>query len=304
MNASSQTPPRLFDPVRIAAADRRARRGGPARFLLDHANAEIVERLGFVSRRFPEALDLGAHDGALAKALTQGGQVDAVVRYGPQVRAEEDEKRDDEGEGRSDAVSGPLDRLPFAPARFDLVVSSLALHLVDDLPGVLVQARRCLKPDGLFLCVLPGAGTLAELRDVFAAAELETKGGAAMRVAPFIAVKDGGALLQRAGFALPVSDQEALRVRYDTLFALTDDLRAMGATNPLAEREPLTRGVLMRAAALYAEAADPDGRIGATFNLVSLSGWAPHDSQQKPLKPGSAKMRLADALGVAERGAD
>ena len=254
-------------------------------FLLDHAVRDIADRLAFVSRRFPHALDLGAQGDALGEVLLAGGQVERVTRLGP---------------GRGPGwVAGDEEALPFAPASFDLVVSALALHLVNDLPGTFVQARRALKPDGLFLALLPGAGTLAELRDALAGAEAELRGGAAMRIAPFVEVRDAGALLQRAGFALPVADQDTLRVRYATPFALLRDLQAMGATNPLAEREPLRRSVLARASELYA--CDPDGRFGATFNLVSLSGWAPHASQQKPLAPGSAKTRLADALGAVER---
>ena len=283
-----QTPPRLFDRRRIARQRARAlaRSGdGDARFLLDHAARDIVERLAFVSRDFSHALDLGAHDDALGEALLGTGRVERVTRLGP-------------GRGAT-WVAGDEEALPFAPASFDLVVSALSLHLVNDLPGTLVQARRALKPDGLFLALLPGAGTLHELRDALAGAEAELRGGAAMRVAPFVEVRDAGALLQRAGFALPVADQDALRVRYATPFAILRDLQAMGATNPLAEREPLRRTVLARAAELYP--ADPDGRYGATFNLISLSGWAPHESQQKPLAPGSAKTRLADALGAVER---
>ena len=239
-----------------------------------------------MSRRFPHALDLGALDERLGEALVETGQVDRVTRLGFE-------------NGGHDWVVGDEEALPFAPETFDLVVSALNLHLVNDLPGTLIQIRRCLKPDGLFLAVLPGAGTLGELREALAEAEAELRGGAAIRIAPFVEVRDAGALLQRAGFALPVADLDPLRVRYATPFDLLQDLKAMGATNPLAEREPLRRSVLLRAAERYAP--DADGRIGATFNLVSLSGWAPHESQQKPLQPGSARTRLADALGTVEQ---
>ena len=163
----------------------------------------------------------------------------------------------------------------------------------------MVRIRRALKPDGLFLAAIPGAGTLGELRDVLLSAEAEVLGGASPRVIPFADVRDIGGLLQRAGFALPVIDAENYTVRYDTLFDLMRDLRAMGMTNPLIgrSRKPLNRRFFLRAAELYAQRyADPDGRIRATFSIVYVSGWAPHESQQKPLKPGSAKMRLADAL--------
>ena len=193
--------------------------------------------------------------------------------------------------------------LPFRDASLDLVVSALALQFVNDLPGTLVQIRRALKPDGLFLAALVGGETLTELRQAFAAAESEVEGGVSPRVAPFADVRDLGALLQRAGFALPVTDIDRLTVRYDSPFALMHDLRRMGATNALIERRrtPLRRATLLRMAEIYAERfADPDGRVRATFEIVWLSGWAPHPSQQQPLKPGSAQARLADALGTRE----
>ena len=196
---------------------------------------------------------------------------------------------------------------PFAPERFDLCVSALAQHSVNDLPGALTQVRRSLKPDGLFLGALLGGQTLQELRAVLAEAESEIRGGASPRVAPFSDVRDLGHLLQRAGFALPVTDLDRVTVRYGSMFTLVADLRAMGLTNALAHRDtrPLGRRMFLRAAQLYAERfADPDGRLRATFDIVWLSGWVPHESQQKPLKPGSAKMRLADALGAQEQRID
>jgi SAM-dependent methyltransferase len=193
--------------------------------------------------------------------------------------------------------------LPFADATLDLVVSLLALQSVNDLPGMLVQVRRALKPDGLFLAALLGGDTLSELRRSFAAAEAEIEGGASPRVAPFVDTREAGALLQRAGFALPVADVDRITVRYASPFDLMRDLRRMGATNPLVERRrvPLRRATLMRMAQLYAEwFSDPDGRLRASFDVVWLSGWAPHASQPQPLKPGSARARLADALGTKE----
>jgi SAM-dependent methyltransferase len=179
----------------------------------------------------------------------------------------------------------------------------LALQTINDLPGALVQIRRALKPDGLFLAALLGGATLSELRESFAAAELEIEGGVSPRVAPFVDVRDMGSLLQRAGFALPVTDLDRVTVRYATPFALVEDLRRMGATNPLAERRrtPTRRATAMRMAEIYVERfADPDGRVRATFDIVWVSGWAPDPGQQQPLKPGSAKVRLADALGTSE----
>jgi SAM-dependent methyltransferase len=193
--------------------------------------------------------------------------------------------------------------LPFRDASLDLVVSALALHTVNDLPGTLAQIRRALKPDGLFLAALYGGDTLTELRQSFAQAETEIENGISPRVAPFADLRDLGALLQRAGFALPVADVDRITVRYASPFALMHELRRMGATNTLIarRRRPLKRATLMRMAELYAQNfSDPDGRIRATFEIVWLSGWAPHESQQKPLAPGSARTRLADALGTNE----
>jgi SAM-dependent methyltransferase len=193
--------------------------------------------------------------------------------------------------------------LPFADNTLDLVVSALSLQAVNDLPGVLVQVRRALKPDGLFLAALLGGDTLVELRQSFAVAESELEGGVSPRVAPFPDLRDMGALLQRAGFAVPVTDVDRITVRYATPLGLLRDLRHMGAANPLVERRrvPLRRATLARAMESYAERfADPDGRVRASFDIIWLSGWSPHESQQKPLRPGSAKTRLADALGTAE----
>ena len=201
------------------------------------------------------------------------------------------------------AVAADEEALPFRDASLDLVVSVLALQFVNDLPGTLIQIRRALKPDGLLLAALAGGDTLIELRQAFAAAEAEVEDGVSPRVAPFSDVRDMGALLQRAGFALPVTDVDRITVRYGSPLALMHDLRRMGATNPLVERSrrPLKRATLMRMMEVYAERfSDPDGRIRATFEIVWLSGWAPHESQQKPLAPGSARQRLADVLGTRE----
>ena len=200
------------------------------------------------------------------------------------------------------AVASP-EALPFRAGSLDLVLSALGLQFVDDLPGAFVQIRRALKPDGLFLAAMLGGDTLTELRQAFAEAEAEVEGGLSPRVAPFADLRDIGGLLQRAGFALPVTDSDIVRVRYANAFALMQDLRRMGLTNALHDRRrtPLRRATLMRTAEIYAERfGDPDGRVPATFEIVWLSGWTPHESQQKPLRPGSARTRLADALGVKE----
>ena len=241
-------------------------------------------------RDWPEAADLSAHPGAFAAALAgsvASGRVGPVKIVGDRI-------------ARAGPGATPLD---LADGTQDLIVSLMSLHWANDLPGALSQIRRALKPDGLFLGTLLGAGTLKEVRAVLTEAELEARGGAQARVSPFADGFDGAALLQRAGFALPVADVDRVTVRYRDLFALIRDLRAMGETNVLAGPiRPLTRGILGRAAQIYAERfAEADGRIPATFEIVHLAGWAPHESQQKPLPRGSAKMRLADALGVREQ---
>jgi len=201
-------------------------------------------------------------------------------------------------------VAADEELLPLRASSLDLVVSALSLQLVNDLPGALLQIRRALKPDGLMLVSLFGGMTLHELREAFALAEAETTGGASPRVIPFADVRELGGLLQRADFALPVADSETLDVSYASALHLMRDLRALGWANPLVERSrrPLRRDTLRRAVEIYQERhARPDGKVRATFEIVTLTGWAPHDSQQKPLRPGSAKARLADALGTAER---
>jgi SAM-dependent methyltransferase len=258
--------------------------------LLERSAVDLVERSRAVLRDFADVLDLGTPGPHLARALEARTGIRSLVRASPLL-----EPLGSDWMG----VVADEEALPFADAKFDLVVSALALHQVNDLPGALVQIRRILKPDGLFLACLAGGRTLFELRAALAAAEAEVEGGASPRIAPFADVRDMGALLQRAGLALPVTDVETIRVRYGDCFALLRDLRAMGATNVLHERRrtPLRRAVLLRAAEYYQENfADADGRIRATFDFIWLSGWAPAAGQPQPLRPGSAKMRLADVL--------
>ena len=203
-------------------------------------------------------------------------------------------------------VRASEEALPFRDQSLDLVVSGLALHLVNDLPGALVQVRRALKPDGLFLAALLGGNTLGELRTALLAAEEELEGGASPRVAPFADVPDLGALLQRARFALPVVDADTVTVTYADPLALMREIRAMGAANALRSRRrvPLRRATLMRALAIYQQRFGlPNGRVPATFEIITLTAWAPHESQQQPLQPGTAKVRLADALGTVEQSA-
>jgi len=264
-------------------------------FLLARVAEDFAERLAAVHRRFPIVLDLGAHHGLIGRRLRRLPGVEMVIDaeaapgllaqcHGPRIRADEE-------------------ALPFRAQSLDLVVSGLSLHLVNDLPGTLVQIRRALKPDGLLLAALLGGNTLFELRNAFLAAEEEMEGGASPRVAPFADVQDLGALLQRAKFALPVVDADTVVATYAAALAVMREVRAMGAANPLRARRrtPLRRATLARALEIYRQRYGlPDGRVPATFEILTLTGWAPHESQQKPLQPGTATMRLADALGTAE----
>jgi SAM-dependent methyltransferase len=269
---ATTTAPILFDRALLARRLVRAQKLGPATFLLDRISEDMAERLAAVNREFAEGADIWTAGAGLSLPR-------------PDVR-------------HVDIGSGD-ETLPLAPASLDLAVSALAFQFVNDLPGVLAQIRRALKPDGLLLAALIGGDTLTELRQSFAAAETEIEGGVSPRVAPFADLRDIGGLLQRAGLALPVTDVDRVVVRYDNAFALMADLRRMGATNILLERRhALTRrATMMQMAEIYAgRFADPDGRIRATFDIVWLSAWAPHESQQRPLRPGSATASLEEAV--------
>ena len=290
---------KLFDRTLLAKRRQRAAaRGAAPDFLLAHVAQDIVERLAPVMRRFPLALDLGGAHGLISRVLLASGGVDDVMTTDLASAALS------HGAGRR--VACDEERLPFAPASFDLVVSGLALHWVNDLPGALIQIRQSLKPDGLFLGTVLGGETLTELSRAFMESEAEMAGGASPRVGPFADVRAYGALLQRAGFAMPVADTERLTVNYATPFDLLAELRAMGAANVLGERsrKPLGRTALRRMAEIYVERyANNEGRVPATFDFITLTAWAPGDGQPKPLAPGSAQTRLADALGVDENSA-
>ncbi|RJF76928.1 methyltransferase domain-containing protein [Rhodopseudomonas palustris] len=266
--------PILFDRRLLAERQARARLSGPESFLLDRVTEEMDDRLHAVLRDFRQVADVWTPGAALPPG-----------RF-PSIQHVDLDAAGDEALG-------------LAPGSLDLVVSALALQFANDLPGVLAQIRRALKPDGLLLAALTGGDTLMELREAFSVAEAEVEGGVSPRVAPAADLRDLGALLQRAGFALPVTDVDRVVVRYDHAFALMQDLRRMGATNVLVERRktPLRRATLTRMAQIYAERfSDPDGRIRATFEIIWLSGWSPHESQQQPLKPGSAKASLEQAV--------
>jgi NADH dehydrogenase [ubiquinone] 1 alpha subcomplex assembly factor 5 len=288
----------VFDRAALRAHRNRAA-GLPAgaRFLHREVQARLVDRLDDITMRFERVLDLGSGDGTLAAMLAASGRdplvvsLDAAPLFAARARL---------------PVVGEEEALPFADASFDLVISTLGLHWTNDLPGALVQIRRILRPDGLLLAGMFGGESLRELREALLLAELELKDGAEPRVSPFADLRDAAGLLQRAGFALPVADGELLTATYPDAFALMRDLRAMGETNVLRQRARgfTSRALLMRAAAIYAEHFSmADGRIPASFQLLLLTGWAPAESQPKPLMPGSAKSRLAEALGVPERGA-
>lgn len=289
-------PAPLFD---RALHRRRLDRAAPAYadFLKRRAADDMVFRLEAIMRRFPVAVDLGARNGAFAQALAA-----SEAREKIDLLIEADLSAPMLARGGVGVVADE-ERLPFRPDSLDLVVSSLALHWTNDLIGALIQARLALKPDGLFIGAFFGGATLTELRQSLLSAEAELSGGASMRVSPFADASDAGGLLQRAGFALPVADVDRVTVRYANPVELLRDLRAMGETNVLIARSrtPLTRRVLGRALELYAEQfGEADGRVRATFEIITVTGWSPHESQQKPLPRGSAKMRLADALGTTE----
>jgi SAM-dependent methyltransferase len=270
------TAPVLFDRALLARRIARAKKLGPATFLLDRVAEDMSDRLAAVNREFAEAADIWTPGEGLSLPGLKVRHVD---------------------------IAGD-ESLPFAPGSLDLAVSALAFQFVNDLPGVLAQIRRALKPDGLLLAALIGGDTLTELRQSFAAAEAECEGGASPRVAPSADLRDIGGLLQRANLALPVTDVDRVVVRYDNAFALMNDLRRMGATNVLFERRhaPTRRTTMLRMASIYGQRfSDPDGRIRATFDIVWLSAWAPHESQPKPLRPGSATASLEEAVKKAQK---
>jgi SAM-dependent methyltransferase len=276
----------IFD--RALLVRRRQRVAGGAaghEFLLARVADDLIERLAAINRRFPVALNLGAHHGLLGRRLRELPGIETIIDLEPAPRLL--------AQCGGLRVRADEEVLPFRDRSLDLVVSGLALQHVNDLPGVLAQIRRALKPDGLLLAALLGGSTLTELRGAFLAAEEEIEGGASPRVAPFADVQDLGALLQRAQLALPVVDADTVSVTYAEPLALMRELRAMGATNVLRARRrtPLRRATLLRTLEIYQERFGlPDGRVPASFEILTLTAWAPHESQQQPLRPGSAKV--------------
>src|SRR5262245_3599952 len=288
---------RIFD--RHLLRQRRQRAAAAASrhdFLVSRVVGDLIERLALVRRRFPVALDLGAQHGLLGAGLSALPSVEVVIEM--------------EGVGgllhqcSGLRVQADEEALPFRNQSLDLVASALALQLVNDLPGTLLQIRQALKPDGLLLAAVLGGASLTELRTALFLAEEEVEGGASPRVAPFADARELGALLLRAGFALPVVDAENVTVTYPDALALMRELKAAGAANALRarRRRPLRRETLARAVHHYTQRFGlPSGRVPATFEIITLTGWAPHESQPQPLGPGSATARLADALGTVER---
>lgn len=289
-------PEQIFDRTLLTKRRTRFANKLPAHdFLLQRAGEDIQQRLGAVMRDFDVSVNLGAHHGLLTQILKKNTRCTHIISTDlcePLIAQSEGHR-----------IVCDEECLPFKAQSLDLLVSGLTLHMVNDLPGSLVQIRRALKPDGLFLAAVLGGRSLSELREAMAVAEEDIDGGVSPRVSPFADIRDYGALLLRAGFALPVTDSDMVSVTYATALDLMRDIQGMGASNVLSERRktPLKRSVLMRAAQIYAEKFPAEnGRISATFEIIHLTGWSPDASQPKPLAPGSARKRLSDALGAQE----
>jgi NADH dehydrogenase [ubiquinone] 1 alpha subcomplex assembly factor 5 len=265
-------------------------------FLFREVAERLADRLDDVTRKFPRALDLGCHGGEVAALLAGRGGVETLVQcdLSPAMARRA-------ATNGNPTLAADEELLPFAPQSFDLVISNLSLHWVNDLPGCLLQIRQCLKPDGLFLAAMLGGDTLIELRQALTEAELAESGGAGPRVSPFADLRDAGGLLQRAGFALPVVDGERLTATYPDVLGLTRDLRGMGETNAVQARDRrfVRRMLFARVQDFYRRRwGQRDGRLPASFQIITMTAWAPHASQQQALSPGSARARLSDALDI------
>ncbi|MGA9659234.1 MAG: methyltransferase domain-containing protein [Asticcacaulis sp.] len=300
MSPAPTQPPHLFDRQLLATRlDRVAEGFAQGQFLRDRSIEDMIETLSAINRRFDVALDMSARHGNFGRAVAATA---VAAKIGLLIEGEVSTRLSAQQGGMA-RIQMDEEALPFGDESLNLIISALSLHSVNDLPGALVQVRRALKPDGLFMASLFGGETLKELRGCLMDAELEVRGGYGPRIAPFAESPDLIDLLKRTGFNMPVVDSDRIRVSYEHPLRLMADLRAMGESNILRQRprKGLNRTIIERASELYFERfADDEGRIPATFEIINLSGWKPHDSQQKPLKPGSAKMRLADALGVKE----
>ena len=290
--------PHIFDrPLLTGHRNRAAVNAAAHDFLLARVAEDFAERIAIVNRTFASGMNLDAHHGLLSRSLRKLPNVGAII--------DADLSTSMLAQCDGPTLIADAEALDLPAGSIDLLVSGLSLHLVNDLPGALIQIRRALKPDGLFLAALLGGDTLRELREAWFLAEEELSGGVSPRIAPFADVRAMGGLLQRAGFALPVADTDTVTVTYQTPYHLMRELKGMGASNMLTQRRriPVTRKLLMRAAEIYTERSGlPDGRVRATFEIITLTAWVPHDSQPKPLKPGSATTRLADALKARPTG--
>lgn len=299
---ASMTVPLLFDQNLVRRhRQRAAKKFADFAFLKDEAAIRLADRLGLMRRDFDLCLDIGAHDGRLARHFAALGKTAQIIQAEPAIGLAA------AAQEVGPAVVHALTDLPYAPHSFDAVFSCLSLHWVDDLPGLMVQMRHLLKPDGLLLVSVLGGNSLTELRHVLVEAEQEITGGISPRCAPMADIRDVGGLLGRAGLALPVADSDRLTVHYPHIFKLMEDLRGMGEQNALLARlkMPTRRAVFMRAAELYQQRFGlADGQIPASFEIITLTGWAPHDSQQKPLRQGSAQHRLAAMLDTDEHDPD
>ena len=285
----------IFDRSAVQRNRRRAALGdwGHYDFLIRETADRLIDRIADVKRDFPLTLDVGARAGAVAEMLGGRQGVERVIQC--DLSAEMAKK----SQAHGPAVATDEEWLPFAEGVFDLALSNVSLHWVNDLPGALVQIKQALKPDGLFLATMFGGQTLQELRDCMMQAEIDITGGISPRVSPFADTNDIGGLLQRAGFALPVVDSEYITITYENMFKLLEDLRGMGEMNAVHERVKhfSTQKFFMRAAELYAERyTNDEGRIFATFQVFYLHGWAPHSSQQQPAARGSGTTNLANFL--------
>lgn len=284
--------PRIFDrPLLTRRRERAASNAAAHDFLLARVAQDFAERIAIVNRTFNAGINLDAHHGLLSRSLRPlpniGELIDADLSTAMLAQCD------------GPSLIADAEALALPAGSIDLLVSGLSLHLVNDLPGALIQIRRALKPDGLFLAALLGGDTLRELREAWFLAEEELTGGVSPRIAPFADVRAMGGLLQRAGFALPVADTDTVTATYETPLHLMREIKGMGTSNMLTERRriPATRKLLMRATDIYTQRSGlPDGRVKATFEIITLTAWVPHESQQQPLKPGSATTRLADAL--------
>jgi len=302
----AETPPQIFNAAAWRQNRERAAAGfAKAAFLKELACARLAERLELVRREFTDVLDVGCHGGQMGTALPDRLRTSSLVyvQTDPASNFVAEASAVNKFAARTSLMVDEL--LPVEAASCDAVLSSLFLHWMNDLPGMLSQIRLALRPDGLFLATLLGGRSLSELRGCLAEAETEICGGISPRCMPMADIRDLGSLLQRAGFALPVADAELLTITYPDMFRLMADLRAMGGQNCLVGRVGhfTPRAVFMRAAELYQQKfADASGQITASVELITLTGWAPNASQPKPLRPGSAAHRLAEALDTAEVG--